>query len=321
MRELHFPSLEISTQRSYEKKWKMLSSLAIYPMSEISATAINEWIENKKSWYQSDEYKRLNRGSSTRCNLYSELNLLKTIFNWYKSEDEFENESQNVFLPMRARHHTMAFIRNIPKMADEKKIPVEDAFKFFEKLPLLYRDLALIQFFCAGRIGEIAGIQISNINLSEEYFLIKESVVWCNGNKVFEYLKHFPKNREARRVFIHGQLREVIKRRLQESIVGCDYLFHVNGRPLNYCNIQRHYRAAQKKAEVSYTGTHCLRHGMATLARKVGGMGLDSVIAMTGHKNLRLADHYSRIDCEEQKKTSLKILKHIRSMKLLENDL
>jgi hypothetical protein len=29
---------------------------------------------------------------------------------------------------------------------------------------------------------------------------------------------------------------------------------------------------------------------MATLARRVGGMGLDSVIAMTGHKDLKLGD-------------------------------
>jgi hypothetical protein len=59
-----------------------------------------------------------------------------------------------------------------------------------------------------------------------------------------------------------------------------------------------------------------LRHGMATLARRVGGMGLDSVIAMTGHKDLKLADHYSKIDGEVQKETSLKIVEHIKSLGL-----
>ena len=42
-------------------------------------------------------------------------------------------------------------------------------------------------------------------------------------------------------------------------------------------------------------------------ARKVAGMGLDSVIAMTGNKDLKLASHYSMIDGEVQKETSLKI--------------
>lgn len=53
---------------------------------------------------------------------------------------------------------------------------------------------------------------------------------------------------------------------------------------------------------------------MATLARKVGGMGLDSVVAMTGHKDLKLAAHYSKIDGEVQKDTSLKILDHIQRL-------
>ncbi|MFN7728036.1 MAG: hypothetical protein ACK5P7_02645 [Bdellovibrio sp.] len=59
---------------------------------------------------------------------------------------------------------------------------------------------------------------------------------------------------------------------------------------------------------------------MATLARKVGGMGLDSVIAMTGHKDLKLADHYSKIDGEVQKTTSLKILEHIKSLGVVERE-
>jgi integrase len=94
--------------------------------------------------------------------------------------------------------------------------------------------------------------------------------------------------------------------------------FHVEGKPLNYCTIQSNYRSAQQKTGIPYTGTHCLRHGMATLARKVGGMGLDSVIAMTGHKDLKLADHYSKIDGEAQKETSLKILDHIRDLGIKE---
>lgn len=50
---------------------------------------------------------------------------------------------------------------------------------------------------------------------------------------------------------------------------------------------------------------------MATLARKIGG-GLDSVIAMTGHKDYKLADHYSKLDKDFQKETSEKIMSAIR---------
>ena len=50
---------------------------------------------------------------------------------------------------------------------------------------------------------------------------------------------------------------------------------------------------------------------MAKLARKVGG-GLDAVIAITGHKDYKLADHYSKLDAEFQKEVSLKIMSEIR---------
>lgn len=50
---------------------------------------------------------------------------------------------------------------------------------------------------------------------------------------------------------------------------------------------------------------------MAKLARQVGG-GLDAVLAMTGHKDLKLADHYSKCTEDDQKLTSEKIMAHIR---------
>jgi hypothetical protein len=50
---------------------------------------------------------------------------------------------------------------------------------------------------------------------------------------------------------------------------------------------------------------------MAKLTRQVGG-GLDAVLAMTGHKDLKLADHYSKSTEDDQKNFSEKIMSHIR---------
>lgn len=318
MKDLHFPSLELSTQNIWQRRWAHLSSLQHYHMEDITPTVINKWIEDKKAWFLSDEYEALGRGYAGRCNLKNELALFTTIFNWYQSEDEFEHESMGLTNPIRPRHRKMAFLKDTPKKPDDKKIPVDAAFKFFSALPELYRDLAMTQFFCAGRISEVAGIQIPNIYLDQEFLVIKEAVSWCNASKVFEYLKPFPKNKEPRRVHLHPWLREIVERRLKVRKRGCNFLFHVEGRALNYCTIQSNYRQAQCKTGIPYTGSHCLRHGMATLARKVGGMGLDSVIAMTGHKDLKLADHYSKVDGEVQKQTSLAIMKHIQELGLLE---
>ena len=54
---------------------------------------------------------------------------------------------------------------------------------------------------------------------------------------------------------------------------------------------------------------------MAKLARKVGG-GLDAVVAMTGHKDLKLANHYSKCDEDYQREISEKIMEHIRFSRL-----
>lgn len=53
---------------------------------------------------------------------------------------------------------------------------------------------------------------------------------------------------------------------------------------------------------------------MAKLARQIGG-GLDAVLAMTGHKDLKLADHYSKSNEDDLKHFSEMIMKHIRKQK------
>lgn len=104
---------------------------------------------------------------------------------------------------------------------------------------------------------------------------------------------------------------EILQRRKAFKIPKNNFVFHVEGNPINYATIQVNYRGAQRKSGIPYNGTHILRHGMAKLARKIGG-GLDAVIAMTGHKDLKLADHYSKSDEDDQKHFSQMIMEHIR---------
>lgn len=99
----------------------------------------------------------------------------------------------------------------------------------------------MTQFYCAGRIGEIDEIQLKNIYIDQEFILIKDSVVRSDVNKTFSYLKDFPKNRDTRRVYIHPILKEIIERRIKLMSPGCDYLFHIEGKPLNYNTIQSNY--------------------------------------------------------------------------------
>ena len=48
-------------------------------------------------------------------------------------------------------------------------------------------------------------------------------------------------------------------------------------------------------------------------------MSMAAVIAMTGHKDLKLADHYSKCDEDDQKEVAEKIMEHIRNQTVQHN--
>ncbi|MCK6594963.1 MAG: tyrosine-type recombinase/integrase [Bacteriovoracaceae bacterium] len=311
MQKVHFPTLATSTKDIWRRRYKLLETIEHLPMDQITPSKITDWVQYWVSIFSNDEYQS-GRGKAGRCNLNNELNMFVSIFNWYKQSEQFEKEALPLTNPVKTKHKKLGFIKPLPDK--RKQINVKDAFLFFDFLKPLYRDLAMMQFYCAGRVGEVAGMQWSNIDLKNRRLLIKQTCVWDAGSKMFLELKGFPKNREPRPVYITDEIMEVLNRRLAFRLPNNDYVFHVDGSPLNYGTIQVNYRAGQRKSGVPYTGTHILRHGMAKLARQVGG-GLDAVLAMTGHKDLKLADHYSKSTEDDQKEFSQKIMEHIRKQK------
>lgn len=309
MQKHHFPTLATSTKDIWLRRYQLLKDMEHLPMDKITPSKITTWVSKHVEFFSSEQYQKSGRGCAGRCNLNNELNMFVTIFNWYKSSEQFEKEAVLLTNPVKTKHRKLGFIKALPDK--KKQIDVQSAFLFFDYLTPLYRELAMMQFFCAGRIGEICGLQWSNVDLKNRRMLIKETSVFHPVNKTFLELKPFPKNKESRPVFITDEILGILKRREAFRIPGNDFVFHVEGNPLNYCTIQLNYREAQRKSGVPYTGTHILRHGMAKLARKIGG-GLDAVLAMTGHKDLKLADHYSKSSEDDQKAFSEMIMEHIR---------
>ncbi|QDK42402.1 hypothetical protein DOM21_13295 [Bacteriovorax stolpii] len=310
MQKHHFPTLATSTKDIWKRRYELLKTLEHLPMDQLTPSKITSWVNKNVEHFKSDEYQGSGRGRAGRCNLNCELNMLVTIFNWYKASEQFEKEAMALTCPVKTKHRKLGFIKPLPDK--KKQIDVQSAYLFFDYLPPLYRELAMMQFYCAGRIGEICGIQWSNIDMKNRRMLIKHSCIFHSINKTFLELKPFPKNKESRPVFITDEIMEILKKREAFRILGNDFVFHVEGKPINYCTVQMNYRDAQRKSGVPYTGTHILRHGMAKLARQVGG-GLDAVLAMTGHKDLKLADHYSKCTEDDQKHFSEKIMEHIRN--------
>lgn len=307
MQKDHFPTLATSTKNIWMRRYKLLELIEHIPMDKITPSKITSWVNHWVAEFSSEEYQST-RGRAGRCNLNNELNMFVTIFNWYKESEQYEREAHHLTNPVKRKHRQLGFIKPVPDK--KKQIDLEDAFLFFEYLKPLYKDMAMLQFYCASRIGEIAGLQWSNIDIKRRRMLIKHTIIW-DDHKVFLELKPFPKNKEPRPVFITDEIMEILKHRKAFKQPKCDYVFHVEGSPINYGTVLVNYRNAQRKSGVPYSGTHILRHGMAKLARKVGG-GLDAVMAMTGHKDVKLANHYSKCDEDDQKEFSEKIMEHIR---------
>lgn len=173
-------------------------------MNEITPSRISSWVSEWVQYFSTEEYQKSGRGRAGRCNLNTELNMFVTIFNWYKDSEQFESEAISLTCPVKKKHRKMGFIKPLPDK--RKQIELEDAFKFFKHLKEPYNDLAMMQFFTAGRVGEIAGLQWSNIDLFNRRMLIKETCVWDQTNKTFKELKPFPKNREPRAVYINDEI-------------------------------------------------------------------------------------------------------------------
>ncbi|EPZ51851.1 site-specific recombinase, phage integrase family [Bacteriovorax sp. BAL6_X] len=309
MQKHHFPTLAKSTKTIWLRRYQLLKTLEHLPMNLITRSKVRSWVEENVEYFKSDFYEGSSRGKAKRCNLDNELNLFTTIFNWYQKHELYEQEAKFLINPVRTEHKKLGIIR--PKPVRDMNISVEECLRFFEHLNPLYRDLAMFQYLTASRIGEIAGLQWHRVDFSRNKATIMETCYWDNSSKTFVSLNDSPKNKEPRPFYLTPILKAILLRRQEDRFEGSNFVFHVNGKPLNYGTIQKNYRQAQRRAGIPHSGTHILRHGMAKLARKIGG-GLDAVIAMTGHKDFKLADHYSKLDEELNKEVSLKVTEEIK---------
>jgi len=314
--ELHFPSLNPQTQVKMIHQYRLLKDIEHFKMNELTSTLISEWIIKMVKVFKDSQSLGIGQGVQARCSMNIELRLLRQLFNWYKEEDDFEIESYSINNPVKKKHTKLGWIKALPNK--DKKISPDEALLFFNQLEPIYRDIAIIQYFCAGRIGETLGIQKKCINLKKKEVLIKYSAIY-NSGKTFWYLSDLTKTGEERKVHITDSLKQALLSRLDDNQTEGEFLFNVNGVPMNYGTVLQRYNKALKKCGLDYSGTHIMRHGLASLARTLGG-SLDAVMAVTGHKDYKVAGSYAELNSELQVDVSEKIDRHLKSIIVLSED-
>ncbi len=117
-----------------------------------------------------------------------------------------------------------------------------------------------------------------------------------------------PKNGEERVVYMHESLEKLV-RSITPSNEGC--LFHNKNKLLTYSYINNCYARTFKKMGIfdQVSGTHTLRYTAASMIRNLAG--LDAVMAVTGHKDMRMAQHYGKLDVDSKQKEAGLLLEEV----------
>lgn len=223
-----------------------------------------------------------------RCNFNEELKILKSILNWYKSEKDF-----TFTIPVTKYHKKIGEIK--PVEEKDKVLSLEQFLKFSENLKEPFKSMAIIQFFYALRVGEVAALTTDTVNISKKKIKISNVIIWINDRPTF-------KKETKTGVVTEFDLTDEIAARFlfldNLRPKGCKFFFHHKGRPMGHRMIWKAYKEALKKADLgNFSGTHLLRFSMGTLTRKMDG--LDASQAILRHKSSAMSEHYSELDFSE----------------------
>lgn len=284
--EIHFASIEKSSRDHRLAKVNFYRPLMNFKMVEITAPLLDRFIAEHKAEAIKLKSKRQNFDDDFKC--------LKALLNWYR-----ENYDALFVCPILRRHKHAGIIRKgVPK---NKKMKGEELILFFKELTPFWRDFAETQFYMGARVSEVAGLQTECVNLKDLEICIQYVAIWNYETKKFDYLKECPKNGEISYASMNHKLYEIMERRLPFAKNG--FVFHEDGNPLTYRQIQYEYNKALKKAgfEKKYSSTHIMRHSMGTLTRRVTG-SMDMAQAVTRHKDIQVAQQYAGLPTEANRK-------------------
>ena len=235
-----------------------------------------------------DSIRLLLADDSKRCNYDKELKDIASIFNWYKKNVDFTFVN-----PVTDVHFKLGKIKDItPK---QKDMDMDEFVDFVSHLSPMFQSMAVIMLLWAMRVGEAAAISDDVVNFKKGEAFIYNVVTWMKGHPA---LKRGTKTGADAKMPITPEIRIELGKLQKLRPKGCKYFFQYKGNLLRYDMILKEFNRALKKAGLPYSGTHVIRHTMATIARK--NMGLDAAQAILRHTSARMSEEYARLDVNEK---------------------
>ena len=275
-----------STTQGYQSRLTYFYSgpLTNLKMSEFKGIKVVEWI----SWLKKQPTAK-NKG---RKSFVKDLDLLKTILNWYK---DFLNEDFNV--PITKKHKQMCIFKpNAPRRPDHYMRP-EEVRKWIEWLkkhrsnPVYWR-LASFMVLTGARVGEACGIRWDAVDFEQGFARVIRRVRWDHFNR-HPVLENVTKTCQSARLLVLPQkLKDILlemKKEAKSDLVFTDQ----TGELLRYNAIQSAFNAGFTDLKLPWRSTHICRHTFATMAL-MGTKNLSAVQASLGHTEQRVTQKYAK---------------------------
>nr|WP_301399296.1 site-specific integrase [Thermodesulfobacterium sp.] len=154
--------------------------------------------------------------------------------------------------------------------------------------PLL-RDIVVFALNTGMRKCEVLNLKWKNVDFQSRTVILEP---------------HETKNKRRHVVPLNRQAWEVIKRRLKEKVISCEYVFHRNGRKIY--SIRRAFESALKRAGIEDFHFHDLRHTFASrLVQK--GVDLYVVKELLNHAEITTTQRYAHLRLDNLRKAVEKL--------------
>ncbi len=277
------------------------TQLTSLKVNEITTEKISDFLTRKKI-----------DTSKKRYSYDQELKKLRAFFNFITGTIDPYFRS-----PINRYHFEMGVIvKKEDRKLKRKVLTTKELHNFLNELPELYRIIAEVLFSIAGRVSEGISLNIKNVDFLKRTITVRDVAVICYHSKKVVDTKKNTKNGEIRITQVSNELIRKLSR-LEVNDEG--FFFHKNGEILSYRNVQFQFDRALKKLGLyeEISGTHIFRYTSGSIVRNA--LGIDYTMAITGHKDIKMAQHYGKLDVSEKNKASSVVLDNI--LKLTSADL
>ena len=297
-----FPLLQISTQQSYEIRFKYFteSPLFHFKMDQLNAHSVHTWID----WMK----KQPTAMNKRRKHFIKELRILAAILGWYRN---FIDE--NFVVPITKKHRQLCYYKPLTPRRPDYFIRPNDVKKWIEWLkenkenPAYWR-LAVFMLLTGVRVSEACGMCWDAVDLEERTASVIRRIRWDQRTKQ-PHLEEAAKTKASFRLLhLSDELVEML-RELQKETGGEGLLFkNINGTPLSYTRIPLCFGQGFKALGLPWRSTHILRHTYATMAL-IATRDIAAVQATLGHASQQITEKYAKVVALMSRNTAEKTAK------------